>query len=59
MSLSENIVIDDENDIATIYGTRVSGELLRVLGEPTPPGRWFRMERSADGVMFIRMKFES
>ena len=41
--LSRSIEIDDERDIATIYGTKISGELLRTLGEPTPPGRWFRI----------------
>jgi len=56
--LSRSIEIDDERDIATIYGTKISGELLRTLGEPTPPGRWFRIIKCEDGVATIETKFE-
>lgn len=41
--LSKNIVLDDAADVATVYGVRIHGNLLRTLGEPTPPGIWFRI----------------
>jgi hypothetical protein len=41
--LSENVTLDDQADIATVYGIRISGELLRTLGTPTPEGKWFRI----------------
>ena len=56
--LSKSIEIDDHNDIATIYGTKISGGLLRALGEPTPPGRWFRVIKCENGVSTIETKFE-
>lgn len=56
--LSQNIVIQDDPDILIAYGTRLSGELLRTLGEPTPPGIWFRVVKSEDGVSTIEQKRE-
>ena len=56
--ISQNVVIDDERDVAVIYGTRISGQLLRTLGEPTPPGQWFRITKIEDGTAWIEAKFE-
>jgi len=55
--LSKNITLDDERDLATIYGVIVSGELLRTIGEPTPPGMWFRVIKVEDGVSTIETKY--
>lgn len=51
--LSKNIVIEDDKDILIAYGTKLSGELLRTLGTPTPPGRWFRIVKVENGVSTI------
>lgn len=42
----------------TAYGTRIAGEYLRVLGEPSPPGRWFRVIRIENGIATIESKQE-
>ena len=54
--LSESVELDDERDIATVYGVKIAGELLRTLGEPTPPGRWFRVVKVEDGVATIETR---
>jgi hypothetical protein len=54
--LSQNVKLDDERDIATIYGVKVSGELLRTLGEPTPAGIWFRVVKVEDGQSTIEQR---
>lgn len=41
--LSNNIALDDAADVATVYGVKITGDLLRTLGEVTPPGIWFRI----------------
>lgn len=51
--LSENVQLDDEADIATIYGVKISGVLLRTLGKPTPHWIWFRVVKVEDGVSTI------
>ena len=56
--LSQNVQLDDERDIATVYGVKISGELFRTLGEPTPPGRWFRVVKTEDGVSTVEQKVE-
>lgn len=57
--LSESIQLDDQADIATVCGTKITGELLRTLGEPTPSGQWFRIiKRDADGVATVETRFE-
>lgn len=56
--LSKSIEIDDAGDIATIYGTKIAGSLLRVLGEPTPPGQWFRVIKLENGVATVQSKYE-
>jgi hypothetical protein len=57
--LSKNISIDDDADVAIIYGTAISGELLRAIGEPTRPGEWFRIvEKSPDGISTVEWKQE-
>ncbi len=56
--ISQNVEIDDEADVATIYGTKISGEVLRTLGEPTPPGRWFRVIKIENGLAHIETKHE-
>lgn len=56
--LSKSIEVDDDRDVATIYGTKISGELLRTLGEPTPSGRWFRIIKIENGVATIETKCE-
>ena len=55
--LSQNVRIEDE-DILVAYGTRISGELLRTLGEPTPAGIWFRVTKSENGVSIVETKRE-
>lgn len=52
--LSENVSLDDQADVATIYGIKVSGELLRTIGEPTPPGIWFRVVNVEDGLATVQ-----
>lgn len=52
--LSENLSIDA--DIATVYGVKISGELLRTLGEPTPAGIWFRIVKTEDGVSTVEQR---
>jgi hypothetical protein len=37
---------------------KIHGDLLRTLGEPTPPGRWFRIIKTEDGVSTIQVRFE-
>lgn len=54
--LSESITFDDRQDIATVYGVKVSGELLRTIGEPTPEGQWFRVVKVEDGVSTIETR---
>lgn len=56
--LSQNIVIQDDPDILIAYGTKLSGELLRTLGEPTPPGIWFRIVKIENGVAHVEQKRE-
>lgn len=56
--LSKNVTLDDERDVATIYGVDIHGDLLRTLGEPTPPGRWFRIIKVENGTATIESKFE-
>jgi len=52
MKLSKAIVIDDDNDIATIHGKKISGQLLTELFNPSNPAVWFRMPKGgADGVI--------
>lgn len=56
MSLSENIRIDDANDLVLAYDGKISGALIRALVEPTAPslpGEWFRVVRTIDGVTTI------
>ncbi len=54
--LSENVAIGDDPDILIAYGTKISGELLRTLAEPTPPGIWFRIVKREDGVATIEQR---
>lgn len=56
--LSESIQIDDEADVLTAFGTKLSGELIRTLGEPTPPGIWFRIIKVENGLATIETKRE-
>lgn len=56
--LSENVAFDDDRDIASVYGVRIAGELLRTLATPTPPGVWFRITRVEDGVSTIEQRNE-
>ena len=55
--LSENIALDDHADVATVYGIKIHGDLLRILGEPTPPGQWFRIIGVDDGVATVQTRF--
>lgn len=51
MSLSDEIQIDDANDMLTVNGVKMSGALLRALTEPTAAGVWFRVvEKHGDHV---------
>ena len=55
--ISKNVVIEDDLDVLIAYGTKISGELLRTLGEPTPPGIWFRVvKRDEDGVAIVEQR---
>jgi hypothetical protein len=54
--LSWNVAFDDERDIATVYGVKISGALLRVFGEPTPPGVWIRVIKVEDGMATIEQR---
>lgn len=56
--LSESIEINDEADVLIAFGTRIHGDLLRTLGEPTPPGTWFRVVKIENGVATINTKRE-
>ena len=57
--LSQNIIIQDDPDILIAFGTKLSGELLRTLGEPTPPGIWFRVVKiDENGVATVEQKRE-
>jgi hypothetical protein len=56
--LSAHIQVDDENDLIVSYGVKISGVMLRTLGEPTPPGRWFRVVKVEDGMATIETKME-
>lgn len=54
--LSANIQVDDEADIATIYGVKIAGALLRVLGEPSPSGIWFRVIKVEGGISTVEQQ---
>lgn len=54
--LSQGIVVDDERDCVTVFGTQVSGLLFRTISEPTPPGMWFRVIRIENGAATIETK---
>jgi hypothetical protein len=54
--LSGNITVDDERDIVTAYGLKISGELLRHLAAPSPNGEWFRITTVEDGVATIEKR---
>jgi hypothetical protein len=56
--LSENVIFDDDADIANVFGVNIAGEIFRALGEPTPPGKWFRVVRVEDGVATLETKYE-
>ena len=58
LPISQSIQFDDEKDILIAYGTKISGELMRTLGEPTPPGRWFRIIKCENGISTIETKIE-
>ena len=57
-TLSQNIAADDGQDVLTAYGVRISGELLRTLHQPTPPGVWFRVVNVENGLATIQTKRE-
>lgn len=54
--LADNIQIDDLNDIVTIYGVRVAGEVLRYFTQPTRAGEWFRVVNIHNGVSTIETR---
>jgi hypothetical protein len=58
VKLSENVSLDDATDVATVYGVKISGALLRALGEPTPPGWWLRVIKVKDGVATVEQRTE-
>jgi len=53
MKLSESIAVDDERDLVIAFGVTMTGDLLRVFLEPTPPDIWYRTVRREDGVIYL------
>lgn len=56
--LAENIQIDSDNDIVTIYGVKVAGAVLRTFTENTPIGTWFRVVNVHNGIATIETRRE-
>jgi hypothetical protein len=53
--MTTRIELDDIRHRATINGVVITYELLEAFTKPTPPGVWFRAEKSKDSdVMIIR-----
>ena len=57
--LSAHITIDDDKDEVIAYGARLSGDLMRTLGEPTRQGMWFRVIKVENGLATIETKMEN
>ena len=53
-SLSANVQIDDELEVITCYGVRITADLLRSLATPTPKDTWMRVETVGDGAATMR-----
>ena len=58
MKLSERVQFDDDQNIATIDGYRVSGVVFSEFTTVTPLGRWFRIISCDDGVITIETKVD-
>ncbi len=55
--LSENVTFNDDADIATIYGVRMTGELLRAIAAKELAGKWLRFVCD-DGVVTVHRDYE-
>ena len=54
--LSKAITANDESDILTAYGIKISGALLRAFNVPTREGLWFRVIKVEGEVCTIQQR---